>query len=103
MSRAALTQWSRRHRGLIEKARGSLQSEYGGFWAAVKANRLAALQSDYEMATEQPDAGRADLIRTRAQLLRQVAEETGQLPPKTTVAILPVSHILEGVDLDLFR
>ena len=32
--------------------------------------------------------------------LRNIAEETGQLPPRQSVVIIPVQHIIEGVDVN---
>jgi hypothetical protein len=41
-----------------------------------------------------------EYVRVRTQILKQVAEEQGQLPPRMQIAIMPVTHIVRGIDLD---
>lgn len=41
-----------------------------------------------------------DAVRARTQILRQVAEEMGQLPPRMAVAIQVAEHHYHGVDID---
>ena len=103
VSRGVLTMWSKRHRALIEQVRAALHDDYAAPLGRCEGGQAGRLQSDYELTAEQPDAGHPEHIRVRAQLLRQVAEETGQLPPRTTIAVVPCTHILEGVDLDLLQ
>jgi len=98
--RSAITQFAQRHRAEIEQIRTQLDDEYAGIWLADKRARLAALQSDYEMAAEHKNAGHHEWIKTRAQLLHQASEELGQLPGRVGVVVVPVTHILVGVDAE---
>jgi len=59
------------------------------------------LQGEYELLAEQPGAARPESVRVRMALLRQIAEEAGDL--KQAVMIVPVRHQLVGVDLDALR
>lgn len=56
VSRSAVTQWSRRHRGLIEQVRASIDTEFAGIYLSSKLTRLWAMQQDYELSAEAPNA-----------------------------------------------
>jgi transposase-like protein len=103
ISRSGMSQWCKRHRGLIEQVRASADTQYGAVYFADKINRLWALQQEYEVSAGQPDAARPEAIRARAAVLHAIAEELGALPPRTTVMVVPVQHVLEGVDIDLLK
>lgn len=102
ITRSAVSQWCKRHAGLIAQVRDTIDREASGIWAYEKVNRLAALQADYEASAEQPDAFSPDHIRVRMALLRQIAEETGQLK-SAAFMITPVTHVMVGVDVDQLR
>lgn len=96
----AITAFAKRHAAEIDAIKADLDDEFAGLWIANKQARLAALQADFELSADGEYAGHYEHIRTRTQLARAIAEELGQLPPRATVAIVPVQHLLEGVDLD---
>ena len=101
VSRPAITQFAKRHGTEIEAIKARLDDEFAGLWIADKGNRLAAYQGDYDLSAEGEYAAHYEQIRTRTQILHNVAEELGQLPPRATVAVLPVVHVIRGdVDLD---
>lgn len=99
ITRSAVTQWKKRHRGLIAQVQASIDTEFSAIYLSEKLSRLWSLQQDFELSTEQPNAATPDHIRVRMALLHAIAEETGQLLPRTMIAVVPVRHILEGVDI----
>lgn len=103
LGRSAITEFAKRHAREIDDIRAQLDDEFAGLWIAQKAARIAAYQSDLEQSAEGEYAGHYEQIRTRTQILRAVAEELGQLPPRATVAVVPVVHVLEGVDPNLLK
>lgn len=103
ISASAVTQFSQRHAAEIAAIRGQLDDEFAGLWIADKASRIAAHQADYDAAAGSDKADHHEWIKARTAILHAVAEETGQLPPRATVAVMPVVHILEGVDPDALR
>jgi hypothetical protein len=100
ITRGGMTSFAKRHQAEIEQVRAQLEDEFAGIWLASKRNRLAALQSDYELAAEHKNAAHYQWILARAQLMHQASEELGQLPGRGAVVIIPVVHELVGVDLD---
>jgi hypothetical protein len=102
ITRGGMTSFAKRHQAEIEQVRAQLEAEdpWAGLWVADQHNRLAAYQADYELAAEQPNAASHQLILARAQLLNAVAEELGQLPGRGAVVVVPVQHVLVGVDLE---
>jgi predicted transcriptional regulator len=98
ISRAAVTQFAHRHAAEIDAIKAHLDDEFAGLWIASKEQRIVAHQNDYEVAAGHEKADHHEWIKARTQILHAVAEELGQLPPRTTVAVLPVVHIIEGVD-----
>jgi len=74
-----------------------------GLRIASKEARIAAYQGDYEQAASGPKAGHHEWVKARTGILHAVAEELGQLPPRTTVTVMPVVHIVEGIDLEALR
>lgn len=95
---AAMTYFKQRHADRIAEVRQNLDNEFAGLWAARKAARIDALQRDIEIAdglldpgspgddgvlSEGPDPAWA---RVKAQALRMIAEELGQIPNKPGAA-----------------
>ena len=58
--------------------------------------RLRELQFDVEMLRgwRSPAA-----VTARMQVLKHVAEELGQMPERNRVVVIPVQHVVEGVDM----
>lgn len=100
VSRSAITQFARRHRGRIEEIRRKLDDEFAATWIASKQRRIEALQADYEASAEGYYTGHYEHIKARTAILRAVAEELGQIPNKSNVTIGgTVRHELVGVDV----
>jgi hypothetical protein len=70
----------------------------------MKANRLAEYQSDVEAINEKTQASKttmadSEMLRTKASLLKSVAEELGQLPGRSQITInTPVVYEIHGLD-----
>jgi len=96
----AITQFSRRHAALIDEMRDRIEDDFVGMWIAKKENRIAAYMADWEASKANNDYGdHFEHIKTRAMILRQVAEEMGDLPPRQSVVVVPVQHSVVGVDV----
>jgi P27 family predicted phage terminase small subunit len=101
LNRSNITRFAQRHAREIDDIKAQLDNQYAGLWIADKANRIAAYQADLELSEADAEYGaHYEHIRTRKDILRAVAEELGQLPPRTTVVVTPVVHVLEGVNVD---
>lgn len=101
VSHQYLTKFARQRAAEITAIRGRLDDAFAGLWIASKEARLAAYQADYEASANGEYADHFEQIRTRSAILRNVAEELGQLPNRSTAAIIvPVVHVIENVSLD---
>ena len=101
---AAITLFAKRHGAEIDAIKRDLDDQFAGLWIADKAARIAAYQADLEAsAADTKHAGYFEQIRTRTAILRAVAEELGQLPPRATLTIRPVVHVLEGVSPEVLK
>jgi predicted transcriptional regulator len=99
VTQGAISQFSARHSDEIEATRNNLADEWFGLWVTDKRNRVAEYQDDIEKINEvlanEPDD---KLLKTKLSILRQVAEELGQL--KETVELTgKLTYVVEGVDL----
>lgn len=100
MTATAVRMFKSRHRAKVEAIAADLGNEFAGLWIADKTQRLAAYESDYEMALDSDKSDHHEWVKARTQILHAVAEETGQLPPRTTVAVQSVTHVIVGIDTD---
>ena len=101
VSAAYITKFARERDAEISAIRRELDNQFAGLWIADKEQRLAAYAADFDLSAGGEYAAHYEQIRTRAALLRNVAEELGQLPNRSTAAIIiPVVHVVEGVNLD---
>jgi hypothetical protein len=124
VSSRAITDFARRHAVDIAEAKRFIQDELAALWVSKKANRVAEYQQmiddlgaeldcklrpggEYVPPEERiglRDRDLRDVIKTRATLLRDVAEQLGQLPQRSNDTNDSVSliHQLVGVpDEDL--
>jgi hypothetical protein len=99
VGQSAIAMFKKRHMTEIEVARDNLADEFADLWIASKRNRLAEYQKAAEKLAEKPDARSAEVL---AKLLKDVAEELGDLPTRPGVQInqANVTYQIEGVDLD---
>jgi DNA-binding transcriptional regulator GbsR (MarR family) len=100
VSPAYITQFAKRYAREIDEIKRDLDDAYAGLWIADKENRILAYQTEYTMALGSDRANHHEWIKARTAILHTVSEELGQLPPRATVAVMPVVHIIEGVDVE---
>lgn len=102
VSEGAISMFKRREMTAIERKRENLADEYSDLWIASKRNRLAELQQAAEKLAINPSARDAEVL---ARLLKDAAEELGDIPNKPGVQInqANVTYSIEGVSLDDLR
>lgn len=103
VSRQYIGQLNQDRAAEVDAIRRDLDDEFAGLWIASKAARLAALAEEYQRASNSSKAGHFEWIRTRMQILHATAEELGQLPPRMTTVVVPVAHVIEGVDTEALK
>lgn len=98
VTQQAISAFAKTHRNAIEEIRADFENEFAGLWSAKKKNRLAALEEMAEAFEEDSTAKRAPkAARIRQQILRQIAEELGQLKIEIN-ANEHVKYSVDGVD-----
>lgn len=100
VSPSAITAFAKRNAAEVDAIKAQLDDQFAGLWIARKENRLAQYQADYEASEQHDKSEHFEWIRVRTQIMHQVAEELGQLPPRATLTIMPVAHVIVGVDPD---
>lgn len=100
MARSSVTAFAKTHAAEIDAIAARLDDDFAGLWIADKGQRISAAQDDYELSLAGEYAGHYEHIRTRTQIRSAVAEELGQLPPRASVTVVPVVHVVQGVDLE---
>jgi len=103
VTRSYITHFAKRYAREIDDIRRDIGNAYAGLWIADKESRVVAYQTEYAMALGSDKATHHEWIKARTQILHIVAEELGQLPPRATVAVMPVVHVIEGVDLEALK
>jgi hypothetical protein len=99
----AISAFAKRYAAEIDAIRAQLDDEFAGLWIASKEARLAQYQDDYEASERHEKSEHFEWVRVRTQILHQVAEELGQMPPRAEVTVLPVEHIIIGVDMEALK
>lgn len=102
VSRSSVSMFKGRHMTEIEQVSANLADQYADLWIASKRSRLAELQVAAEKLAEKPDARSAEVL---AKLLKDAAEELGDLPVRPGVQInqANVTYQIEGVDLEALK
>jgi hypothetical protein len=97
VAQTTISAFKKRHWVEIERIRNNLADEYADLWIAQKRNRLAELQAAAEKLAGKPDARSAEVL---AKLLKDAAEELGDLPTRTQVNVntANVTYEIVGVD-----
>lgn len=96
---SSISEFADRHRDEITHQRDRITDEYASLWIADKRNRVAECQADVD-AINDALTGEADekLLRAKLAIMRQVAEELGQL--KTNIEVGgQLTYAVQGVDL----
>jgi len=127
VSESAIRQFRDRKAVEIAAARKHIENEFETLWIADKVKRLAEYQDDVERINESlpdgvlvgltmegdgdepktiviEDKGTTALLRTKAKLLRNAAEEMGQLPARTNIQVVaPQTIVYEVAGVDLTK
>lgn len=95
-----ISQFKQENRDAIEHVRTHMADEFAGILLADKKNRLAEYVSDVDEANERGGSDWAEARRIKHNALRQIAEELGQIPNKTSMAVEgKVEYVIEGIDI----
>lgn len=103
LSRSGVAQFARRHAAEIQDIRENMDDPFAGILLARKENRLLAYVDEVRRLDEHPNADHHLWSAARQQAIHHIAEELGQLPPRMTVTVQPVTHVIEGVSVDDLR
>lgn len=103
VGRSAITEFAKRHAAEIDLAKQQMANEFAGMWIASKAQRVAAYMADYQASEGHQRWDHFEHVRVRTQILQAVAEELGQLPPRMQTVVMPVVHVIEGIDLEALK
>lgn len=95
-----VTQFAKLYAREIDEIRGRLDDEFAALWIASKEARIAAAEYDHQLSMDSDRSGHFEQIRTRILLRQEVAEELGQLPPRQQQVVVPVIHVVQGVNTD---
>lgn len=103
VDQSAVSLFNTRHRDEINLRRERLADQWAGMWIADKQNRIAEAQQDVE-AINTALAGETDekLLRVKLAIMRQVAEELGQLRTNIEVGGT-LTYAVHGVDMSKLR
>lgn len=96
----SVSQFKQRHADQISEMAADLDNKFAGLWIARKENRLDAIEQVIRDIEEHPNAKHHEWLKTKLIALRNAAEELGQLPPKQVTTVIPVMHVVQGVNLD---
>ena len=100
---STITDFAKRYAAEIDAIKSRLDDEFAGLWIANKEARMAQYQEDYEASERHDKSEHFEWVRVRTQILHQVAEELGQMPPRAEITVMPVVHVLEGIDLEALK
>lgn len=95
VTRSGITRFAERNAREIDELRAAIGNEVleklAGMWIADQGQRIRMYQTIAENSIDEKSVIAA---------LKAVAEELGQLPPRASVVVMPVTHIVEGVNMD---
>ncbi len=96
---SSISEFRDRHADEIAFQREKIEDQFAALWIADKRNRIAESQDDVEAINKalvaEPDE---KLLRAKLAIMRQVAEELGQL--KTSIEVGgKLTYEVKGVDL----
>lgn len=103
VSGSYVTQFARRYALEIDQIKAAINDKFAGLWIASQENRIVAYQEEYALAMGSDKHDHHEWIKARTAILHTVAEELGQLPPRATVVVQPVEHIIIGVDMEMLK
>lgn len=104
-SQPAIHYFKQRNQDRIDKQAADLDNKFASLWVSQKENRIAQLQSDLDELEASESSHDPRVVKVKAHLAHQIAEEMGQLPNRTSVSVeaQTVNYQVEGVDLDALK
>jgi predicted metalloprotease len=92
-----------RHHDEVKVRAERLADEWAGLWIADKRNRVIEAQADVEAINQAlGNTTDATLLRAKLAIMRQVAEELGQLTEKIELGGR-LTYVVEGVDMSALQ
>lgn len=109
VSQAAVATFAKNNAGEIERLKTMVNDEMMALWVASKFNRLASYQQDIEdldsalisvIAAGAMTSDDVAFIKEKRQILRNVAEELGDLPSRNQVSVqgASVNYTFAGIN-----
>lgn len=99
LTQQGISEFKRRHELEIDDIRQNASDVFAGIPLAKKENRIAAYEREVELLNASSAHDHHEWSKARQMAYRSIAEELGQLPPRQTVTVIPVVHVVETVDL----
>lgn len=100
MTQQGISDFAKRNVEQITEIREHMADQFAGLPLVRKENRLAAYEQALADLKMHPNNNHHEWIKAQFIGLRNIAEELGDLPPRSTVTINPVIHMVQGVDTD---
>lgn len=96
----SIFEYRNRHQHEIDRQKQNIEDEFAALWIAQKANRIAAYEGEYERLDRHENADHHLWSLARQSALKNAAEELGQLPPRQSITVNAVTHVIHGVDIE---
>jgi len=100
ITQPGISMFAKRHAIEIADIADHMNEQFAGLPLARKENRIASYEREIEILNEHPHASHHEWAKARMIAYRNMAEELGQLPPRQTVTVIPVTHVIEGVSME---
>lgn len=100
VSASYVTQFAKRYAREIDDIKERLDDQFAGLWIAQQEQRIAAYQAEYDLASNAKSADHHEWIKARTGILKNVAEELGQIQGKQPTVGVVVQHVIVGVDVE---
>ena len=100
ITQQGISKFAKRHALEIADIADHMNEQFAGLPLARKENRIASYEREIEILNEHPHASHHEWSKARMIAYRNMAEELGQLPPRQTVTVIPVTHVIEGVSME---
>lgn len=99
VTQSAISMFNTAHSEAITALRAKLDDEWAGVWIASKLNRVVECQDDVEAINEALNLEKdPQLYRAKLAVMRQVAEELGQLKQEIEVSG-KLTYVVDGIDV----
>ena len=98
MTQPGIALFKQRHQAAIDDIRENLANTLAGLPLVRKENRIAMYEDQIEQLRNHPNANHHEWSKGVFIGLHNIAEEVGGLPPRQTITIIPVEHVIVGVD-----